>query len=456
MSTEFPTPDGVNTPIEAPRPVTSTFAPPLTPEPAPFAPGSEPLASPPTPVAPVPVTTPPAPVYAAPAPRAAYESAPPAKSATVTNPLLTLMLGAILACGLVGTGIVIGRHTDGTGIPLGSAIGGGAGTADNSNNPIVLAVRKVGPAVMNVDTTFGKEDSAFLPAPGEEDQGPREGKGTGVVIDSARGLMLTNAHVVANAVKIQVTTRDGDKYTGRVLGFDRRSDIAVVELSNKHLPQAELASFSDPKQLDIGEWCIAIGNPYAQENTVTVGVLSAIGRTLPVPSNEEGKGFALTDMLQTDAAINPGNSGGPLCDIRGDVIGINTAIIPFAQGLGFSIPINKAMRVADEIIKTGHASHPYIGVLVKPITDGLQSDMGLPDKNGALVQSVEPNSPAAKAGVKAGDVIRQVDGVPMKSNDDVVKAIGDKKVGDTVKLEILRNNAVKQELSFKVGDRPDN
>jgi len=434
--------------------VTSTFAPPLGPEPAPFVPGSPSAFT----AAPSPPVAPPVPAYAAPAPPVppvAFVAAPPGQSAKVTNPLLTMMLGAVLACGLVGTGIVIGRHTGGDGIPLGSATNGDSGTADNSNNPIVQAVKKVGPAVMNVDTTFGKEESSFLPEPGDEEAEPHEGKGTGVVIDSARGLMLTNAHVVANAVKIEVTTRDGDKYTGRVLGFDRRSDIAVVELSNKHLPQAELATYTDPKQLDIGEWCIAIGNPYAEENTVTVGVLSAIGRTLPVPSNEEGKGFALTDMLQTDTAINPGNSGGPLCDIRGDVIGINTAIIPMAQGLGFSIPINKAMIVADQIIKTGHASHPYIGVFVTPINGALQSDMGLPDTNGALVKNVEPGSPAAKAGVKAGDVIRQVDGVPMKSNDDVVKAIGNKKVGDTVTLQVLRNNAVKQVFSFKVGDRPD-
>jgi serine protease Do len=141
-------------------------------------------------------------------------------------------------------------------------------------------------------------------------------------------------------------------------------------------------------------------------------------------------------------------------NINGEVIGINTAIIPFGQGLGFTIPINKAMIVADQIIKNGKVAHPYIGVYVKPITDALQTDYGLPDKNGGLVQSVEPNSPAAKAGLQPGDVIRKLDGMVMKSNEDVVNNISDRKVGDVIKVEILRNNSVKKTLELKVGDRP--
>ena len=313
---------------------------------------------------------------------------------------------------------------------------------------------------MNVDTTFGKTPSTssdFLPSPGSQqpEGAPREGKGTGFVFDSKNGYMLTNAHVVAGAQKIQVTTRDGDKYTGIVKGFDRRTDIAVVQLSNRKLPQAKLAGFKNAKELPIGDWAIAIGNPFAQENTVTVGVLSAVGRTLPVPENGTREAFALTDMMQTDAAINPGNSGGPLCNLNGEVIGINTAIIPFGQGLGFTIPINKAKSVAEQIIKNGKVLHPFIGVYVKPVTDAIQSDYGLPDKKGALVQNVEPNSPAAKSGLQPGDIIRKLDGETMKSNTDVIRVIGDKKVGDVVKIEVLRNNAIKQSLTLKVGDRPD-
>ncbi len=385
----------------------------------------------------------------------AARSAPPAALAPddgrrATNPLNLMLAGAVLACLLLGSGILIGRQSAGGG---GGASGSIGEVSVGSGGAIVAAVKNVGPAVLNVDTTFGKLPSNFLPSPGQE--GPREGKGTGVVIDTKRGLMLTNAHVVNGAQKIQVTTSKGDKYTGKVLGIDRRSDIAVVQLSDKTLPQARLATFTNTKDLDIGEWTIAIGNPFAQENTVTVGVLSAVGRTLPVPAGESGQSFALTDMLQTDAAINPGNSGGPLCNIRGEVIGINTAIIPYGQGLGFSIPINKAMAVADQLITKGKVEHPYIGVVVKPITEGLQSDMGLPDRKGAFVQGVEPNSPAAKAGIKSGDVIRNLGDKPVTSDADVVASIGAHKVGDELKVDILRNNTVKLQVKLKVGDRQD-
>lgn len=391
----------------------------------------------------------------------------PARAAT--DPLLAMLLGAVLACGLLGAGIGIGRAgRDEPDRDILSVAPAAAGVSARSGNAIVRAVAAVGPAVMNVDSTFGQSNSNELPLPGES--GPREGKGTGFVIDSRRGLMLTNAHVVAGARKIQVTTRDGDKFTGRVLGYDRRSDIAVVVLSNKSLPQARLATFHDARELPIGDWAIAIGNPFAQENTVTVGVLSAVGRTLPVPASEHGEAFALTDMMQTDAAINPGNSGGPLCNLRGEVIGINTAIIPFGQGLGFTIPINKAKVVADQIIKNGKVSHPYIGVVVVAVSDGLQNRYGLPDESGALVRGVEPGSPAAKAGLLPGDIIRKLDGQTMKSNEDVVKFVGRQKVGVTLRIEVLRNPATRnpatrntvprntarqKTLTLQVGDRPD-
>ena len=380
----------------------------------------------------------------------------PPRVSSATNPLMAMLAGGLLSCLLLGSGILIGRggQSGGGDVMTSSPIGSSVNA--NSGNAIVRAVKAVGPAVMNVDTTFGRpETTDFLPAPGAGQDGPREGKGTGFIIDSKRGLMLTNAHVIAGAQKIQVTNRDGKTYTGRVLGFDRRSDIGVVVLSNKSLPQAKLASFKDARDLPIGDWAIAIGNPFAQENTVTVGVLSAVGRTLPVPPQGREEGFALTDMMQTDAAINPGNSGGPLCNLNGEVIGINTAIIPYGQGLGFTIPINKAKSVADQIIKNGKVLHPFIGVLVVPINDAIQSDYGLPDKQGALVRGIEPNSPAEKSGLQDGDVIRKLDGQTMRNNDEVVKEIGRKKVGDVVKIEVLRNNSIKKTLTLKVGDRPN-
>lgn len=416
------------------------------------------------PVAPVPLAAP-APPVALPLPGAVAPSPPPVPAEPVVaqfprpgliTPLVALLAGGTLACLLVVLGMFLqARHGAGGAIDPINYIGG-PGVSSESGNAIVRAVRLVGPAVMNVDTTFGKQGSPeILPDPGLGPQ-PLEGKGTGVVIDSRRGLMLTNAHVVAGAQAIQVTSREGKQYTGRIKGSDRLTDIAVVELSDRSLPEAKLAHLKNSRDLDIGQWAIAIGNPFAQANTVTVGVVSAVGRSIEVPGGRAGgQGqFRLTDMIQTDAAINPGNSGGPLCNIRGEVIGINTAIIPFATGLGFTIPINKAKAVADQLIVSGKVQHPYIGVAMWPITAEKQQFYGLPDRNGAIVKSVETGSPAAQAGLQPGDVIRTIDGKSMKSNVEVQQLIGDKKVGDTIKIDILRNNTVKRTINVKLGDRP--
>lgn len=374
----------------------------------------------------------------------------PPRAAGATNAVLAMLAGGVLACLLLGGGILIGRGSKGD--AMGAVIGNGGVNADSSN-AITQAVAEVGPAVMNVDTTWGGASGAsFLPDPGES--GPRQGAGTGFIIDSKRGLMLTNAHVVADAKKIQVTTRDGLKTTGHVLGFDRESDIAVVVVDNKHLPQARLADFTDSKKLAIGQWTIAIGNPYQNANTVTVGVLSAVGRKLPVPTSERGKAFDLTDMMQTDTAINPGNSGGPLCNIKGEVIGINTAIIPFGQGLGFSIPIYKAKAIAGQIIAHGKVEHPDMGIVYVPVTDVLQKEMALSDKKGVFINGVDDNSPAGKAGLQSGDVLRKIDGHDINTEADVTKALKGKKVGDSIQLEIMRNNALKKAATIKLRDRP--
>ena len=384
----------------------------------------------------------------------------PARAHTATNPLMAMLVGALLSCALIGGGIVIGRQTAGKNSVLPT---GGAGTVNNpEEGPLVSAVKELGPAVMNVDTTFGapdkkKKDDTFLPTPGGGNSGPPEGgqgKGTGFIIDSKRGLMLTNAHVVAGAKKVQVTTPDGRKISGKVRGYDRETDIAVVIVDDKTLPQAKLATFKNPKDLDIGQWTVAIGNPFGQENTVTVGVLSAVGRKLPVPPEAGRDAFELTDMMQTDTPINPGNSGGPLCNARGEVIGINTAIIPFGQGLGFTIPITKAKSIADQIIKDGKVLHPWIGINVRPIYDDLKADLGLPDKDGGFVTSIEPNSPAAKSELKERDIIRSVNGKPTKTRDAVIAEIKQAKVGDTLKIEILRDAKDKKTVELKVGDQP--
>ena len=387
----------------------------------------------------------------------------PARAGAATNPLLAMLVGALLSCALIGGGIAIGRQTAGASGNGVLPTGGAGGTANNPEaGPLVSAVKELGPAVMNVDTTFGapekkKKNDTFLPAPGSDNSGPPEGgqgKGTGFIIDSKRGLMLTNAHVVAGAKKVQVTTPDGRKISGKVRGFDRESDIAVVVVDDKTLPQAKLATFKNPRELDIGQWTIAIGNPFGQENTVTVGVLSAVGRKLPVPPEAGHNAFELTDMMQTDTPINPGNSGGPLCNARGEVLGINTAILGVGEGLGFTIPITKAKKIADEIIKNGKVRHPYIGVIVRPIYPDLKADLGLPDTNGGFVGSIEPNSPAAKSGLKEGDIIRSINGKTMKNDKDVESALKNGKVGDKMKIEVLRGGKNKQTLEVTVGDDP--
>ncbi len=367
---------------------------------------------------------------------------------TPLSNVFALLLGGVLACLLVTVGYFLGAKNNVSALP----------TSDGGD-AITRAVQMVGPAVMNVDTELAKAGNAeFLPAPGESDE-PRMGKGTGFVIDSKRGLMLTNAHVVsdpdsgASAKKIIVTTREGKKYEGKVLGKDRQSDIAVVQLNNKALPEAKLADFKNAKELLIGQWVIAIGNPFGQANTVTVGVLSAVGREIPVPAGRNGQPFKLTDLIQTDTAINPGNSGGPLCNLKGEVVAINTAIIPYGTGLGFCIPIYKAKAVAEQLIKDGKIRRTYIGVMMKPIDAALQKDFGMPDKSGGFIQSVAPGSPAAKAGLKIADVIRKIDGQTMPHDKAVSSFMATKKIGDTIKIEIIRNNSAKQTVTLKIAER---
>jgi serine protease Do len=331
--------------------------------------------------------------------------------------------------------------------------------SDEGSDAIVRAVKMVGPAVVNVDISMpqpASQNSAPIP---NLPPAPREGKGTGIIFDAAKGLMLTNAHVVTDqqtgetARQIRVTTRDGKQLTGTLLGADRYSDIAVVKLSSDDLPQAKIAKFDNVKQLAIGQWVIAIGNPYAQENTVTVGVISAVGRTIPVPISTGGAPFSLSGMIQTDAAINPGNSGGPLCNLKGEVIGINTAIIPWATGLGFSIPINQAMKVARQIVARGKVSHPYIGVLITPVTAQFRQKYSTQNLSGALVDSVEKNSPAQRAGLMAGDVITQIGSQKITDNKQVISLVAESAVDDILQISVWRNGKTVQ-LKLTIGNRP--
>lgn len=329
-----------------------------------------------------------------------------------------------------------------------------------SGSALTAAAQKVGPAVVNIDTTYrvksphGDVDipDAFrdlLPRDFLEPV-PREskGKGSGVIFDAKRGFLLTNAHVVAKATTIQVSLPDKREFEGRVLGADSLSDIAIVQIKGNDLPEAQLGSSKD---LQTASWAIAIGNPYGYANTVTVGVISAVGRKIMAPGEK-----LLDHLIQTDAAINPGNSGGPLCNIKGEVIGINTAIVPYAQGIGFAIAIDQAKDLAEQIIKHGKIVHPYIGVRLRAVED-IGKDaleyLNLPDKSGAFVDDVEPDSPAGKAGLQRGDVIREIDHQAMRTPDDVVKYVHNKKVGAEITIVVWRKNGTKF-AKVRIADRP--
>ena len=274
------------------------------------------------------------------------------------------------------------------------------------------------------------------------------GEGSGVIVD-AKGYILTNYHVVAEAQKITIHLFDGRELKGTVRGTDSRTDLAVVHVEATDLPVAMLG---DSDKIQVGEWAIAIGSPFGLEETVTVGVISAKGRS--------GLGTGTyEDFLQTDASINPGNSGGPLVNIDGDVIGVNAMIIQPGQGIGFAIPINLAKTIMAELIKTGKVIRPWVGIGLQDITPDLMRSFNLKEKEGALISQVYGGSPAEKTGLKVGDVVIEVDGVKIKSSQDVVREVLKRKVDQKVNFVILREGKRTQasvttaQMPEKIGQR---
>lgn len=257
-----------------------------------------------------------------------------------------------------------------------------------------------------------------------------QGAGSGVVFNED-GHILTNNHVIKGASKITVKLSDGQELEGKVVGQDPQSDLAVVKVnaSRKLTP----ARFADSNAIQPGQWCMAIGNPFGLEQSVTVGVVSALGRS--------GLGAAaFEDFIQTDASINPGNSGGPLVDLEGQVIGINTLIFAApGSGIGFAIPSSMAKRIATQIISTGAVERPFIGISMREITPDLAEHYSLKDRNGAVVLDIRPDTPAAKAGLKQMDIIREIDGQGIPTTADVQKYVFSRNIGDTIKVKILRN-----------------
>ncbi len=308
--------------------------------------------------------------------------------------------------------------------------------APESQKYIIEAIRKVGPAVVNINTV--------TPVAGFFGVFPGEGQASGVIIDK-RGYVLTNAHVLENATHVTVTLADGRNFDATTVGLDPTSDIAVARIRARNLPVAELGTSADKP---VGSWVIAIGNPFGYENTVTVGVLSGRNRRLPAPS-----GAMLYDLLQTDAAINPGNSGGALVDIEGRVIGIPTAIIGYAQGIGFAISAESARQVATQLIETGRVVHPWLGVIYLSVTPELQQELKLPDRKGAVIAGVEPDSPAARAGLQLGDVVVRVGTTELPKAELLGEIIAKSGVGGKLELTVRREGK-EIPITVTMGERP--
>jgi len=274
---------------------------------------------------------------------------------------------------------------------------------------------------------------------------PARGEGSGFIV-GADGTILTNAHVVADAREVTVRLTDRREFTAKVVGVDPQSDVAVIKIDGKDLPTVRIG---DPAKLRPGEWVVAIGSPFGFDNSVTAGIVSALSRSLP-----DGQ---YTPFIQTDAAVNPGNSGGPLFNMAGEVVGINSQIYSRTggfMGISFAIPIDIAIGVKDQLVKTGHVQRGRIGVLVQEVGQQLADSFGLDRPRGAIVAQVEAGGPAAKAGIKSGDVILAVDGRPIEHSGQLSAVISQIRPGSKVELEIWRERASRK-ISVDVGEFKD-
>ena len=324
-------------------------------------------------------------------------------------------------------------------------------------------VEQNGPAVVNISVAHNVKTGAAMPESGMDPsdplyefyrrfQGPQQpqhrapaqGVGSGFIV-SPDGLILTNAHVVQNAEEVTVKLTDRREFKAKVIGTDPQTDVAVLKIEATALPTVTLG---DSRNLKVGEWVVAIGSPYGFENTVTSGIVSAKSRALPDGS--------YVPFIQTDVAVNPGNSGGPLFNLKGEVIGINSQIYSRSggyQGLSFAIPIDTAVQVKDQLVQHGKVTRGRLGVTIQEVNQALAGSFGLKKAGGALVSSVEDGSPAAQAGLKAGDVVLKIEGDEIGSSIDLSARVAGMKPGSTAKLEVWREGKP-QQIAVTVGETP--
>ena len=306
----------------------------------------------------------------------------------------------------------------------------------------VQAAQKATPSVVNITakiarTARSNQDDFFFFSPFSRrgDNGPVEGSGSGVIY-SENGYIITNNHVVEGASELEVTLSDNRKFKATLVGTDKRTDLAVIKIDATGLTPTEVGNSDEAR---IGEWVLAVGNPFELTSTVTAGIISAKGRNIDLL----GKGAAIESFIQTDAAVNPGNSGGALVDAQGKLIGINTAIATRTgsfQGYSFAIPVNLVRRVVDDIISYGDYKRPYLGVSIQDLDSEFAKELNVDVSQGVVIEGLEEGGSAQYAGLQINDVIIGIDGREVKSIPELQEVVGRAKVGDTVSLKVLRKN----------------
>ena len=391
--------------------------------------------------------------------------------------LLLMLTVSLLSGSMTTSGVFASEEPESETIVQGHA----AMFSAMGDNPYIIAdiAEEVSPAIVYIHVKWPEQadpprdpfqdlfDNWFFspyPSPRGPAQ-PRQSQGTGFIIDES-GTILTNQHVVGNrgdgqTITVTINCRESEgEYEAELVGSDSTLDLAVLQIERE--TPCPTVTLGDAEAARPGEWVIAIGNPYGPQfdNTVTVGVLSAKGREISIRNPETGTVQVYRNLMQTDAAINRGNSGGPLLNIRGEVIGINTAVHAQAQGIGFAIPINVAKDVLDELIETGGVKHDlperaWLGIWYNRITEDLAEYLNLPDRKGVVIADVLSGSPAHEAGLRAFDVIRRIDDVDITEEQDLANLIRDRSPGDEIMLTILREGQT-EFVRVVLGDMPAN